>query len=308
MRRFSFLLFLALACKAYGQRGSYGVSDGADVPGSASVSLGRGSGFGAGGGYIEAGSTGVLSSNAGREYFLEGWPETSYYGFGSGGNLNGENSGATGLNGNAEGVGGAAISGGYGGRYRSSGAAGSAGGGVGAAANIGNALGAVNIGAGVGSSGYGSSYGDGPVVGLPGRTSGGPVGVTSGLSGGLGGAAVASSLGLRDGFAGNGMRSTHSESIARRRHRGRVAGAVLGSVLGGLAVGGLIAHIAKLRREGRLGNGGRQGGFSSSSYGSYGVGYDYSSNYGSRLLYQGYTRRCKNCAQRRRRCFGTRCS
>lgn len=286
MRRFSFLLFLALACKAYGQRGSYGVSDGADVPGSASVSLGRGSGFGAGGGYIEAGSTGVLSSNAGREYFLEGWPETSYY----------------------EGVGGAASSGGYGGRYGSSGAAGSAGGGVGAAANIGNALGAVNIGAGVGSSGYGSSYGDGPVVGLPGRTSGGPVGVTSGLSGGLGGAAVASSLGLRDGFAGNGMRSTHSESIARRRHRGRVAGAVLGSVLGGLAVGGLIAHIAKLRREGRLGNGGRQGGFSSSSYGSYGVGYDYSSNYGSRLLYQGYTRRCKNCAQRRRRCFGTRCS
>lgn len=317
MRRFSFLVFLALTSKAYGHRNVNGLSGGLENAGSGIYSIGTGasagavppfgggSTFGAGGSNSRAVSTGASSSDARNEDFTAGWPGSGYYGgFGEGGSLNSESSGVTELNGNAGGSGAGVGYGGYGDSYGGSAAVSPAGGTLRGTANSGNGLGAGGAGAAVGSSSYGGSYGDSSSVG----SLGGTFSAGIGSAGGFGVGSVGSPVGPQGGVARNGVESRDPGSLARRRHAGRVAGAVVGTALGGLLLGGLIGHLAKLGREGRLGSRGGQRAFSSSSYRQYGFGYDYDSNYGRRLSYGGYRRRCTNCARRRRQCFGVNCS
>lgn len=231
-----------------------------------------GSPFGGAGGLSSAGSTGGLSSNA--VDFSDDRIGPVY-------------------NGEVEGGG---ASGGYNVGYTGGPAAGLPGATSGATTGAGYGFGAG------GSSGYGGSYGYRPSVGSPGGTLGSIAGVGTGSGNdGFGGVAAGSPVGSLGAFAGNGVQSGNSDSLARRRQRARVAGAVVGTALGGLVLGGLIAHLAKLGREGRLGH------FRSSSYGSYDLGYGYSNDYGSRMAYRGYRRRCNNGRCRQRTCVGLQC-
>ncbi|XP_077538363.1 uncharacterized protein LOC144150939 isoform X2 [Haemaphysalis longicornis] len=191
------------------------------------------------------------------------------------------------------GVGSAGYNFGYGGSM----AAGLPGGTLGAPTGAGSGFGAEG-----GSSSYGGSYRDRHSVGSHGGTIGDMVGAGAGSGNeGLGGAVAGSPVGPLGAIAGNGVESSNSGSLARRRQRARVAGAVVGTALGGLVLGGLIAHLAKLGREGRLGH------IRSSSYGSYDLGYGYSNDYGSRMAYRGYRRRCNNGRCRQRTCVGLQC-
>lgn len=288
MKWFIVLLFLALKSHAYGDIGR------------AVSSLGGVTPYG-GGRLSGAGSAGVSPSGTGYENFAERWPGTGYYdGFGDGESFNSENSGATAFSSNAGGfreeVGSGVRSGSYGG----SSMVGSPGGTWGGFASVPNGIGAGDIGGGVGSTSYGGTDGDSSPVGSMGSPLGGTVSVGGGLSSGSRVGDTSTTLGA----AGSGLGPRHTDSLDQRRRRARVAGAVLGGVLGGLAVGSLIARLAKLRREGRLGS----GGMSSSSYGSYDMDYGYDSSYRRRLLYRGYRRRCTNCRNRQRPCFGVQCN
>lgn len=237
-----------------------------------------GSPFGGAGGLSSVGSTGGLSSNA--VDFSDGRIGPVY---------NGE-------------VGGGGASGGYNLGYTGGLEAGLPGGPSGATTGAGYSFGAGGVDAVGGSSGYGGSYGERHSVGSPGGTLGGIVGVGTGSGNDeFGGVAAGSPVGSFGAFAGTGVQSGNSDSLAHRRQRARVAGAVVGTALGGLVLGGLIAHLAKLGREGRLGH------FRSSSYGSYDLGYGYSNDYGSRMAYRGYRRRCNNGRCRQRTCVGLQC-